>query len=209
MEIEVYNVQGEKTGKQVTLNDEIFAIEPNHHAIYMAVKQYLANRRQGTHSTKEKSAVSGSTRKIKKQKGTGTARAGSIKSPLFRGGGTVFGPHPRNYSFRLNKKLKRLASKSALSAKIKDGELIVLEDFTFEERKTKNFANLLNKLELKDTKSTFILPEISENVYYSSRNIPNTKVRRADTINTYELLDNKKLVLSEGSINIIEQLLSK
>ncbi len=199
MEIEVYNVQGEKTGKQVTLNDEIFAIEPNHHAIYMAVKQYLANRRQGTHSTKEKSAVSGSTRKIKKQKGTGTARAGSIKSPLFRGGGTVFGPHPRNYSFRLNKKLKRLASKSALSAKIKDGELIVLEDFTFEERKTKNFANLLNKLELKDTKSTFILPEISENVYYSSRNIPNTKVRRADTINTYELLDNKKLVLSEGS----------
>ncbi|PID95569.1 MAG: 50S ribosomal protein L4 [Bacteroidetes bacterium] len=201
MEIEVYNVQGEKTGKQITLNEEVFGVEPNHHAIYMAVKQYLANHRQGTHSTKERNAVSGSTRKIKKQKGTGTARAGSIKSPLFRGGGTVFGPHPRDYSFRLNKKLKRLASKSALSAKLKDGELIVLEDFTFEERKTKNFVSLLKKLELEDKKTTFILPEVSENVYFSSRNIPNTKVRRADTINTYELLDNKKLVLSEGSEN--------
>jgi len=209
MEIEVYNIQGQKTDKKVTLNDQVFGIEPNQHAIYMDTKQYLANHRSGTHSTKERNAINGSTAKIKRQKGTGTARAGSIKSPLFRGGGRTFGPRPRDYSFRLNKKLKRLARRSALSAKVKDGELVVIEDFKLDEVKTKEFYNILKRLELDSSKTTLIVPEIDKNLSMSSRNVKQAKVRRADSLHTYDLLDNKKLVIVESSIGKIEELLTK
>lgn len=209
MEIEVYNIQGQKTDKKVTLNDTIFGIEPSEHAIYMATRQYMANRRSGNHSTKERNAITGSTVKIKRQKGTGTARAGSIKSPLFRGGGRIFGPAPRDYSFRLNKKLKRLARKSALSAKVKDGELMVLEDFTLEQPKTKEFAAILKNLSLQDTKTLLVVSEMDHNMVLSSRNVPGVKVRRADSLNTYELLDNKKVLVMEGSLKIIEEQLVK
>ncbi len=209
MEIEVYNIQGQKTDKKVTLNDQVFGIEPNQHAIYMDTKQYLSNHRSGTHSTKERNAIKGSTAKIKRQKGTGTARAGSVKSPLFRGGGRTFGPKPRDYSFRLNKKLKRLARKSALSAKVKDGELVVIEDFKLDQVKTKEFHNILKQLQLDSKKTTFIVPEIDKNLSLSSRNIKQTKLRRADSVHTYDILDNKTLVLSESSIGKIEELLTK
>jgi len=209
MEIEVYNIQGQKTDKKVTLNDQVFGIEPNQHAIYMDTRQYLANRRSGNHSTKERNAINGSTAKIKRQKGTGTARAGSIKSPIFRGGGRAFGPQPRDYSFRLNKKLKRLARRSALSAKAKDGELVIVEDFKMDQVKTKEFYNILKQLKLDTTKTTLIVPEIDRNLSLSSRNVQRIKVRRADSLHTYDILDNQTLVMFESSVGKVEELLTK
>ncbi|MCF8232045.1 MAG: 50S ribosomal protein L4 [Bacteroidales bacterium] len=209
MEIEVYNIQGQKTDKKVTLNDQVFGIEPNQHAIYMDTRQYMANQRKGTHNTKERNAIKGSTAKIKRQKGTGTARSGSIKSPIFRGGGRIFGPRPRDYSFRLNKKIKRLARRSALSAKARDGELVVVEDFQLDKVKTKEFYNILRNLQVDKNKVTFIVPEIDQNLALSSRNVSLTRVRRADSLNTYDILDNKKLVVAESSVGKIEELLAK
>jgi len=209
MELAVLKHNGEDTGRKVTLSNEIFGIEPNDHAIYLDVKQYLANQRQGTHKSKERNEIAGSTKKIKKQKGTGGARAGSIKSPLFRGGGRVFGPRPRDYSFKLNKKLKQLARKSALSYKALENSVLVLEDLSFEAPKTKNYLALLAGLSLSDKKTLFVLPEDNKNVYLSSRNIPKTKVVNVRDLNTYELLNADSLVLCEGSINILETLFDK
>ncbi|MDQ3536392.1 MAG: 50S ribosomal protein L4 [Bacteroidota bacterium] len=208
MEVSVLNNKGEDTGRKVSLSDAIFSIEPNDHAIYLDVKQYLANKRQGTHKSKERAEVAGSTKKIKKQKGTGGARAGSVKSPVFRGGGRVFGPKPRDYSFKLNKKLKSLARKSALAYKIKDNNLAVLEDFNFEAPKTKDFITLLNGLSLGNKKTLFVLPEKNENIYLSSRNLKNSKVTTADNINTYDLLHADNLLIIESSIQKIENLLN-
>ena len=171
MEVKVLNISGKETGRKVQLSDDVFGIEPNNHAVYLDVKQYLANQRQGTHKAKERAEVTGSTRKIKKQKGTGTARAGSIKNPLFKGGGTVFGPRPRSYSFKLNKNLKRLARKSAFSIKAKESNLVVVEDFNFETPNTKNFINVLKALGLENKKSLFVLGDSNKNVYLSSRNL--------------------------------------
>jgi large subunit ribosomal protein L4 len=209
MELAVLKHDGQDTGRKVTLSSEIFGIEPNDHAIYLDVKQYLANQRQGTHKSKQRNEIAGSTKKIKKQKGTGGARAGSIKSPLFRGGGRVFGPQPRDYSFKLNKKLKQLARKSALSYKAKENSVMVLEDLSFEAPKTKNYLTLLAGLSLSDKKTLFVLPEDNKNVYLSSRNIPKTKVVNVRDLNTYELLNADNLVLCEGSINILETLFDK
>jgi large subunit ribosomal protein L4 len=208
MEVSVLNNKGEDTGRKVSLSDAIFSIEPNDHAIYLDVKQYLANKRQGTHKSKERAEVAGSTKKIKKQKGTGGARAGSVKSPVFRGGGRVFGPKPRDYSFKLNKKLKSLARKSALAYKIKDNNLAVLEDFNFEAPKTKDFITLLNGLSLGNKKTLFVLPEKNDNIYLSSRNLKNSKVTTADNINTYDLLHADNLLIIESSIQKIENLLN-
>jgi large subunit ribosomal protein L4 len=206
MELEVYKIDGKKSTKKVALDDTIFGIEPNDHAIYLDVKQFLANKRQGTHSSKEKSQVSGSTRKLKRQKGTGGARSGSIKSPLFTGGARAFGPHPRVYNFKLNKKVKQLARKSALSYKIKDNQILILEDFTFEEVKTKRFKELLSTLNLNEKKSLFVFPDVDLNVYLSSRNIQKTKVLTAASINTYEILNASNLILMEGSIQKINEM---
>ncbi len=206
MEISVYNISGKETSKKVSLSDDIFGIEPNDHAIYLDVKLYLANQRQGTHKAKERGEITGSTRKIKKQKGTGTARAGSIKNPLFKGGGRVFGPKPRNYSFKLNKKLRKVARKSALSYKAKDNNIMVLEDFSFEAPKTKEFVNVLNNLKLNDTKTLFILGEENKNVYLSSRNIKGNKVVSADSISTYDVLNANQVVIAESAISKIENL---
>ncbi|GAB2479941.1 MAG: 50S ribosomal protein L4 [Cytophagales bacterium] len=209
MELAVINHQGQDTGRKVTLSDEIFAIEPNDNAIYLDVKQYLANQRQGTHKSKERNEVAGSTKKIKKQKGTGGARAGSLKSPLFRGGGRVFGPKPRDYSFKLNKKMKQLARKSALSYKVKDNSLVVLEDLSFEAPKTKSYIALLNGLALADKKTLLVLPEDNKNVFLSSRNLPKAKVVTVNDVNTYQLLHADHLVLCEGSVSKLETILSK
>lgn len=209
MELAVINQKGEDTGRKVQLSDEIFAIEPNDNAIYLDVKQYLANQRQGTHKSKERNEVAGSTKKIKKQKGTGGARAGSLKSPLFRGGGRVFGPRPRNYSFKLNKKVKQLARKSALSYKVKDNSLSVLENFAFDAPKTKAYLALLNGLALSDKKTLLVLPEDNKNVYLSSRNLPKAKVVTVNDVNTYQLLNADHLVLCEGSVSKLETILSK
>ncbi len=209
MELSVLNNKGEDTGRTVKLEESIYNIVPNDHAIYLDVKQYLANQRQGTHKSKERAEISGSTRKIKKQKGTGTARAGSIKSPLFRGGGRVFGPKPRDYSFKLNKKTKVLARKSALSYKAKDGEISILEPFTFDAPKTKNYLNLLASLSFDKKKTLLILSEIDKNVILSSRNIKNCKVITADSVCTYDLLNYDQLLISENSLEKIENLLSK
>lgn len=209
MELVVINQKGEDTGRKVNLADEIFAIEPNDHAIYLDVKQYLANQRQGTHKSKERNEVAGSTKKIKKQKGTGGARAGSLKSPLFRGGGRVFGPKPRDYSFKLNKKVKQLARKSALSYKVKDNSLSVLENIAFDTPKTKNYLALLNGLALSDKKTLLVLPEDNKNVYLSSRNLPKAKVVTVNDVNTYQLLNADHLVLCEGSVSKLETILSK
>lgn len=208
MELKVLDTKGKATSKSVTLSDSIFAIEPNDHAIYLDVKQYLANGRQGTHKSKERAEITGSTRKIKKQKGTGTARAGSIKSPLFRGGGRAFGPRPRNYSIKLNVKLKRLARKSALSYKMKNEDLLVMEDVNFETPKTREFLNLLNALSINDKKVLFVVGNQNDNVYLASRNIPSAKVVTADTLNTYDVLHANKVVLSEGSVDVIEKILN-
>ncbi len=209
MELAVINHKGEDTGRKVSLSDEIFAIEPNDHAIYLDVKQYLANQRQGTHKSKERNEIAGSTKKIKKQKGTGGARAGSIKSPLFRGGGRVFGPRPRDYSFKLNKKVKQLARKSALSYKVKDNSLVVLEDLSFDTPKTKNFLALLSGLSLADKKTILVLPEENKNVYLSSRNLEKSKVVTVNDVNTYHVLNADHLVICEGSVSKLETILSK
>ena len=204
MELEVYSIKGAKTDRKVTLNDTIFGVEPNDHAIYLDVKQFMANKRQGTHSSKEKSMVSGSTRKLKKQKGTGGARAGSIKNPLYRGGARIFGPQPREYNFKLNKKLKKLARVSALSYKAKDNNIIVLEDFTFETPKTKNITEILKNLQLSGEKTLFVMANTDLNVVLSSRNLKKVKVVRASDLNTYEILDAKRLVITEASVKDIE-----
>ena len=209
MEVKVLDFNGKDTGRKVQLSDSVFAIEPNNHAVYLDVKQYLANQRQGTHKAKERAEVTGSTRKIKKQKGTGTARAGSIKNPLFKGGGTVFGPRPRSYSFKLNKSLKRLARKSAFSIKAKESNIIVLEDFNFEAPNTKNFINVLKALGLENKKSLFVLGESNKNVYLSSRNLKTSSVVTVSELNTYGVLNAKSLVLLEGSLEGIEENLSK
>ena len=209
MEVKVLNFNGKETGRTITLSDAVFAIEPNNHAVYLDVKQYLANQRQGTHKAKERAEVAGSTRKIKKQKGTGTARAGSAKNPLFKGGGTVFGPRPRSYSFKLNKSLKRLARKSAFSIKAKESNIIVLEDFTFETPNTKNFLNVLKDLGLENKKALFVLGESNKNVYLSSRNLKVAKVVSHLELSTYEILNASSLVLLEGSLEGIEENLSK
>jgi large subunit ribosomal protein L4 len=209
MELAVLNSKGEDTGRKVKLEESIFNIEPNDHAIYLDVKQYLANQRQGTHKSKERAEISGSTRKIKKQKGTGTARAGSIKSPLFRGGGRIFGPKPRDYSFKLNKKLKVLARKSALTYKAKDGEIAIIEPFTFEAPKTKQYLKVLASLSFDKKKTLLILHEVDKNVVLSSRNIKGTKVITADSVNTYDVLNYDQLLISEKSLEKIENLLSK
>lgn len=209
MELAVINHKGQDTGRKVTLSDEIFAIEPNDNAIYLDVKQYLANQRQGTHKSKERNEVAGSTKKIKKQKGTGGARAGSLKAPNFRGGGRVFGPRPRDYSFKLNKKVKQLARKSALSYKVIENSLLVLEDVSFEAPKTKNYIALLNGLSLSDKKTLLVLPEENKNVFLSSRNLPKAKVVTVNDVNTYQLLNADQLVLCEGSVSKLETILSK
>ncbi len=209
MKVAVLDITGKDTGRQVELSDAIFALEPNEHAIYLDVKQYLANKRQGTHKAKERADIAGSTRKIKKQKGTGTARAGSIKSPVFRGGGRVFGPRPRSYSFKLNKNLKRLARRSALSTQVKEQNVVVLEDFNFETAKTKNFVNVLKALGLDNQKSLFVLGNSNNNVYLSSRNLKKTSVITGSELSTYGVLNAGKVVLLEGALEGIESNLSK
>ena len=209
MEVKVLDINGKETGRKVKLSDSVFAIEPNNHAVYLDVKQYLANQRQGTHKAKERAEVAGSTRKIKKQKGTGTARAGSAKNPLFKGGGTVFGPRPRSYSFKLNKSLKRLARKSAFSIKAKESNIVVVEDFNFETPNTKNFINVLKALGLENKKSLFVLGESNKNVYLSSRNLKASSVVTNSELSTYAILNANNLVLSEGSLEGIEENLSK
>lgn len=209
MEAKVLDFNGKDTGRKVQLSDSVFGIEPNNHAVYLDVKQYLANQRQGTHKAKERAEVAGSTRKIKKQKGTGTARAGSAKNPLFKGGGTVFGPRPRSYSFKLNKNLKRLARKSAFSIKAKESNIIVLEDFNFETPSTKNFINVLKALELENKKSLFVLGDTNKNVYLSSRNLKASNVVSSSELSTYAILNANNLVLLESSLEVIEENLSK
>lgn len=206
MEVKVLNKAGQETGRTVTLNEQIFGVEPNDHAIYLDVKQYMANKRQGTHKAKERGEVSYSTRKIKKQKGTGGARAGSIKSPVFRGGGRVFGPRPRNYWFKLNKKVKVLARVSALSYKAKEDAIVVLEDFTMESPKTREMLAISNNLKIADKKSLFVLPEENKNIYLSSRNLQAVSVITASELNTYQILNAKKVVVLESSVSKIEEL---
>lgn len=208
MKVAVLDITGKDTGRKVELSKDVFGIEPNDHAIYLDVKQYLANQRQGTHKSKERAEIAGSTRKIKKQKGTGTARAGSIKSPVFRGGGRIFGPRPRNYSFKLNKNLKRLARKSALSIQAKDNNLVVIEDFNFDTPKTKNFVNVLKALELDSKKSLFVLGESNNNVYLSSRNLKSSKVVNNSGLSTYSILNANKVVITESSLEGINSNLS-
>jgi len=205
MEVKVLNKEGKATTKKVKLTAGIFAIDPNDHAIYLDVKQYLANQRQGTHQARERGEIIGSTRKIKKQKGTGTARAGSIKNPLFRGGGRVFGPRPKNYGFKLNKKLKVLARKSALSYKAKEESILILEDLSFKSPKTKEFALVLKNLKVDNAKSLFVTSEKDKNTFLSSRNLQNAKVITADMLNTYDILDSNMLIISEKAFPQIEK----
>ena len=205
MEIKVLNTAGQETGRTVTLDEQIFGIEPSDHAIYLDVKQILANKRQGTHSAKERGEVSGSTRKLKKQKGTGTARAGSVKSPVFRGGGRVFGPRPRSYDFKLNKKVKSLARKSALTYKALEEAILVIEDFNFETPKTREMVQISNNLKINDKKSLFVLPEENKNIYLSSRNLQAVSVVTAFELNTYQILNAKKVVVLESSVSKIEE----
>jgi large subunit ribosomal protein L4 len=209
MNVAILKYSGEETGRKVKLNKDIFEVEPNDHAIYLDVKQYLANQRQGTHKAKERADITGSTRKIKKQKGTGTARAGSIKSPLFRGGGRAFGPQPRDYSFKLNKKVKSLARKSALSYKAKEKSIAILEDFQFEAPKTKEYLKMLSGLSMSDKKTLLVLPQNDENVFLSSRNLKRAKVTTADRINTYDVVNADNVVFLESSIEKVEQILTK
>jgi large subunit ribosomal protein L4 len=206
MEIKVLNKEGKATAKKVSLTKEIFAIEPNDHAIYLDIKQYLANQRQGTHQSRERADIAGSTRKIKKQKGTGTARAGSIKNPLFRGGGRVFGPRPKTHGFKLNKKLKVLARKSALTYKAKEDSILVLDDLSFKTPKTKDFVSFLKNLKIDGDKSLFVTSEKDQNTLLSSRNLKNAKVITADKLNTYDILYSHKLIISENAFDQIEKL---
>jgi len=207
MELVIKNISGKDTKKKASLDETVFAIKPNDHAIYLDVKQHLANKRQGTHKSKERGEVKGSTRKIKKQKGTGTARAGNIRNPLFKGGGRVFGPRPRDYEFKLNIKQKRLARKSALSYKIKEGVVSIVEDFTFDAPKTKQYTDFLTNFDSLNKKSLLIIPESNKNVYLSSRNLQGVKVVMASEINTYDLMNAKSVIISEGSISKIEGIL--
>lgn len=208
MKLSVFNIKGEETGREVSLDKSIFGIEPNEHAVYLEVKQYLANQRQGTHKVKTRNEITGSTKKIKKQKGTGTARAGSIKSPIFRGGGTVFGPEPRDYSFKLNKKVKQLAKRSVLSAKAKDKQIKILEDFNLDTPKTKELISILSKLAVNDKKSLVVLGEANHNIFLSSRNIKNTRISTAADINTYDLVNADHVILLESSVELIKNRLS-
>ncbi|MDX1270351.1 50S ribosomal protein L4 [Bizionia paragorgiae] len=209
MEIAVLDINGKETGRKANLSSDVFAIEPNNHAVYLDVKQYLANQRQGTHKSKERAEISGSTRKIKKQKGTGTARAGSIKSGVFRGGGRMFGPRPRNYSMKLNKNLKRLARRSALSMKANEKSIVVLEDFKFDTPKTKNFTNILKALDLQNKKALFVLGDSNNNVYLSSRNLKGSEVITSSELSTYKILNANQVILLEGALEGIETNLSK
>jgi large subunit ribosomal protein L4 len=208
MKAKIYDATGTVTAKSVTLSDDIFGIEPNNHAIYLDVKQHLANKRQGTHKSKERAEIAGSTRKIKKQKGTGGARAGSVKSGTRVGGGRIFGPRPRNYHFKLNIKLKRLARKSAFAFKAKNDAILVMQDINFAEAKTKDFKTLITSLKLDDQKVLFILSENTDNVYLASRNLKKVKVVTADSFNTYDLLNAKKIILAEGAVKKIEMILN-
>jgi len=207
MELKVYKTDGSESTKTVTLNDNIFNIEPNDHAIWLDVKHILANKRQGTHDTLEKSTISGSTRKLKRQKGTGGARAGSIKSPTIRGGATIFGPHPRDYSFKLNKKIKRLARFSALTYKAKDNHILVIEDLSLETPRTKTILEMLKKFNLENTKTLILANDTNANVYLSSRNLPRTKVIRACDLNTYDVLHASQLVIFENSIADLDKMM--
>lgn len=209
MELTVLDIKGKETSKKVTLDDSIFGIEPSEHTVYLEVKQYLAAQRQGTHKSKERAEVAGSTRKIKRQKGTGTARAGSIKSPVFRGGGTIFGPRPRSYDFKLNKSQKRLAKKSVLSQKMKDNEIKIVEDFTFDAPKTKDFIEVLKGLGLENKKSLFVLGDKNDNVYLSSRNLKRTKVVLNSELNIFDMINANELIFLEGSIENVQENLRK
>lgn len=209
MELTVYKIDGSATAKTVTLNDKIFNVEPNDHAIWLDVKQYLANQRQGTHNTLERSTVSGSTRKLKRQKGTGGARAGSIKSPTIRGGATVFGPHPRDYGFKLNKKVKRLARFSAFTYKQQDGCITVVEDFTFNAPKTKEYKAMLKNLNLEGKKTLLLLPDNDKNVFLSGRNLQRTNIMRAIEANTYHVLNANNLIICESSLKELEKMLGE
>lgn len=209
MELNVYNIKGEVTDKKVTLNDSIYGIEPNEHVVWLAVKHYLANQRQGTHKTKERSEVSGSRRKLIRQKGSGMARRGNINSPVLVGGGRAFGPRPRKYGFKLNKKEKILARKSALSLKAKNNAIVVIEDFDFDEPKTKQFVELTKNLQLADKKLLFVLPSQNKNVYLSARNLSKVNIVTASDINTYKIMDCVNLVLTESAVGIIDDLLLK
>lgn len=209
MQLEILNISGKKTSKKAELADSIFAAQPNDHCIYLDVKSYLANQRQGTHKSKERAEIARTTKKLKRQKGTGGARAGSMKSPLFIGGGRVFGPQPRDYSFKLNKKVKTLARVSALTYKAKDNAITVLEDFNFEAPKTKNYVDLLKNLNLDNKKTLLVLGDANKNVYLSSRNLQGTKVVKASDLNTYDILNAENLILSESSVKVIETILNK
>lgn len=207
MKLEVFNMEGQKTGREVELPAEIFGIEPNQHAVYLAVKQYLANQRQGTHKAKERSEIRGSTRKLHKQKGTGGARKGDIKSPVLRGGGRVFGPRPRDYSFSLNKKVKRLAKLSALSSKASEGSILIIEDFSFDAPKTKAFIHVLDQLQAIGKRTLLVTQEYDKNVYLSARNIQRAEVSKASDLNTYAILNAGKLIFSESGLkSLVEEL---
>ncbi|MFT4663610.1 MAG: large subunit ribosomal protein L4 [Polaribacter sp.] len=209
MKLDILNIEGKTTGKSMDLPDDIFSIEPNEHVVYLAVKQYNANQRQGTHSAKERGEVKGSTRKIKKQKGTGTARAGDIKSPIFRGGGRIFGPRPRDYGFKLNKKVSRLARKSALSNKATQGKIVIVEDFTFDTPKTAEFKKVLKNLSLDNSKTVFVTGDHDKVLYSSSRNVKNASVTRAQDLNTYEIMNANTLVLAASAVDKIKQTFGK
>jgi len=204
MELAILNTSGKETGRKVDLNDSIFGIEPNDHAIYLDTKQYLANQRQGTHKSKERGEVAGSTRKIKKQKGTGTARAGNIRNPLYRGGGRMFGPKPRFYGFKLNKKVKQLARRSALSYKASTNNIIILEDFSFESPKTKEIIKMGNNLNIANKKSVFVLPEQNNNIYLSSRNVQGVDVVTASELSTYKIMKASTLILVESAVDVLQ-----
>ena len=209
MEVSVYNIQGEDTGRKVTLNDSIYGIEPNEHVVYLSVKQYLADQRQGTHKSKERSEIAGSTRKLIRQKGSGGARRGDIKSPVLRGGGRVFGPRPRNYSFKLNKKVKLLARKSALSYKAQQNEIMVVEDFNIEVPKTKDFKKIQNNLKIDGKKLLLLLPEINKNVYLSARNLKGVEIMTASALNTYKVLNANVVVMTENAVKLVDETLNK
>ena len=205
MEANVHNIEGKSTGRSIDLPDEIFNVEPNDHLLYLSVKQYLAAQRQGTHESRERGEIRGSTKKIKKQKGTGTARAGSIKSPLFRGGGRVFGPRPRDYSFKLNKKVKGLARKVALSQKASEGKIVVVEDFTFESPKTNQFINVMKNFEIENQNHLVVLADYDSNVYLSGRNVKKAAVKKAADLNVFEILKATKIIMVEGALDQIKE----
>ena len=206
MEVVIYNIKGEDTGRKAQLADEVFAVDANEHAVYLDVKQYLANQRQGTHKSKERSEVSGSTRKLHKQKGGGGARIGDINSPLLVGGGRVFGPRPRDYRFKLNKKVKQLARKSALTYKVQDNQIKVVEDFTFEAPKTKDFVNFAKNMQAEGKKILLVLPSQNKNVYLSARNVPNAQIITASDVNTYAIMNSSAIIITEGSLEVINKL---